>query len=385
MEPLRALLQALLPALQRSLPGNVSRALWLQSIPTTRSVMTSLTRLEAAIAEAEQHAATAPSPTARAAWQAEAAARRAERQALGALLPGCHERDLLQAQRPADCWCLGLGGGGIPTLTDDGQAIYAWTRWCTCPEAQALRARVEADAAAAAAREAAEAAAAAQRATAERLAAAGIPAALAHCTLASYPVARPQVLAALARFATPQAWPLEASGSVAAGTWLQRRRCAGALRSVWLWGPPGRGKSGLAAAALRAWIEAGGAGRFCTAGDYLERLRQRMADHGVAAEREALRRTPLLVLDDLGTERVTDWVRAELFALLHYRLEEERLPTLITSNFPPAAALARLGSETEAVMAERLTSRVLGACDVVAVRGGPDLRRAAAAVQEGVA
>lgn len=46
---------------------------------------------------------------------------------------------------------------------------------------------------------------------------------------------------------------------------------------------------------------------------------------------EEIKRAPLLVLDDLGTESATPWAREKLFQLLNYR-HAARLPTVITTS-----------------------------------------------------
>ncbi|MCL4368652.1 MAG: ATP-binding protein [Actinobacteria bacterium] len=46
---------------------------------------------------------------------------------------------------------------------------------------------------------------------------------------------------------------------------------------------------------------------------------------------EKVRTTPLLVLDDLGTENATPWAEEKLYQILNYRYNE-KLPTVITTN-----------------------------------------------------
>lgn len=43
---------------------------------------------------------------------------------------------------------------------------------------------------------------------------------------------------------------------------------------------------------------------------------------------------PLLVLDDFGAERATDWACEQLFQIVNTRYSHER-PTVITSNLAP--------------------------------------------------
>jgi DNA replication protein DnaC len=50
---------------------------------------------------------------------------------------------------------------------------------------------------------------------------------------------------------------------------------------------------------------------------------------------DEIKNTPLLVLDDLGTESATPWAREKLFQLLNYRYNAH-LPTVITSSADPS-------------------------------------------------
>src|SRR5579871_2673248 len=53
-------------------------------------------------------------------------------------------RDRLQAERPADCWCFGIGGHGRAYVpTPDGEGLPTWRVWCSCEDAQQLRADLE--------------------------------------------------------------------------------------------------------------------------------------------------------------------------------------------------------------------------------------------------
>jgi DNA replication protein DnaC len=46
---------------------------------------------------------------------------------------------------------------------------------------------------------------------------------------------------------------------------------------------------------------------------------------------DEIRTTPLLILDDLGTQSTTPWVREKLYQLFNYRYIAE-LPTVITTS-----------------------------------------------------
>ena len=103
-----------------------------------------------------------------------------------------------------------------------------------------------------------------------------------------------------------------------------------------LLGDPGLGKSHLAAAAL-----VGRPGRFWEWGALLRNLRHLCFDEGgpQVPEGEALKAwqeyRPLLVFDDVGAEKVTEWAAQTLYAVVNARYSA-RLPTILTSNNPAA-------------------------------------------------
>jgi len=76
---------------------------------------------------------------------------------------------------------------------------------------------------------------------------------------------------------------------------------------VYLHGPPGNGKTHLAAAAVNRLITQGRAVLFTTAPELLAMIRDGF-DAGQAENLIGLcQRVPWLVVDDLGAERLTDW------------------------------------------------------------------------------
>lgn len=99
-------------------------------------------------------------------------------------------------------------------------------------------------------------------------------------------------------------------------------------------GGNGRGKTGLAIAAVRALCERGIAARFVPVVVMLDRVRQTF-DNAKGQPSEVVwaeyQRAPVLVLDDLGAPRVTEWVREQITALIEERRTANR-PTVITSD-----------------------------------------------------
>ena len=113
--------------------------------------------------------------------------------------------------------------------------------------------------------------------------------------------------------------------------------------SLYLYGPPGGAKSHLAAAILNAQAQAGVAGRYGSMPALLRLLRGGFRDGTADARLEALMAADLLVVDDLGVEQGGDWAYAQFFDLLSIRINRA-LPTIITSNLPPADHEPRIAS-----------------------------------------
>src|ERR1700687_1239814 len=100
-------------------------------------------------------------------------------------------------------------------------------------------------------------------------------------------------------------------------------------------GPSGVGKTHLAVAALKELIHRGHAGLFC---NYRELLKEIQASYNRASEStemkilEPIRTVEILVLDDLGASKPSDWVRDIVGIVLNARYNENRT-TIITTNY----------------------------------------------------
>lgn len=112
-----------------------------------------------------------------------------------------------------------------------------------------------------------------------------------------------------------------------------------------LLGDKGTGKTHMAAGIVReAWERHGVRGSFWPVIDLLDRYRATFgeeASESVAAIDEALSRTPLLVLDDIGTEKATDFASERVFRLVDERYREDR-PLVVTTNVPLGALEERV-------------------------------------------
>jgi DNA replication protein DnaC len=96
----------------------------------------------------------------------------------------------------------------------------------------------------------------------------------------------------------------------------------------------GSGKTHLAAAIANYQAGLGDPPLFVMVPDLLDYLRASFSPNSnITFDRrfDEIRTAPLLVLDDLGTQSMTPWVREKLYQLFNYRYNAE-LPTIITTS-----------------------------------------------------
>lgn len=125
-------------------------------------------------------------------------------------------------------------------------------------------------------------------------------------------------------------------------------------------GKAGSGKTHLAVAIARHLIEQKQiAARVARTVELLADIRQTFNEHdGYRAENEAeliqkFTSVALLVLDDLGSEKISDWVKEILYRIIDERWLEQK-PMIITTNLNLKELEERIG--------ERIVSRIAGAC-----------------------
>jgi DNA replication protein DnaC len=187
----------------------------------------------------------------------------------------------------------------------------------------------------------------------QRLADANIPKRYQHCTIANFSAYNESLERASAQAARmAQEFP--------AGT-----------RGLFLEGQPGVGKTHLAVAVLKQVIQVSGArGLFYDTRDLLRIIRSTYDPSIRTTELEILRpvmTADLLVLDDLGAEKTSEWVDETMNLIVNTRYNERRL-TIFTSNFPdipddgdPNSLLFRIGA--------RMRSRLHEMCEFVDMDG----------------
>lgn len=109
-------------------------------------------------------------------------------------------------------------------------------------------------------------------------------------------------------------------------------------------GEAGTGKTHLAVAALWQIIDKGREGIFCDYQNLLDRIRSSYDQSSGASDREAYRsalESEVLLLDDLGAHRVTEWVEDIVTSIVTSRCNN-RKALIATTNLPDADAGDRL-------------------------------------------
>lgn len=254
------------------------------------------------------------------------------------------ERDTIQATRPTDCWCLGVGGKVRVTIPDTDIGVYMET--CGCAEGEEQRLLRETE----------------------------------------YPLARKRAaelrrLGIWDRAAIPLAFK-----EFRLGTWpsaLAYPKLMDLLvplphKSLMFFGSYGTGKTGLAIGYAYECLRTLDiySIRFIEAPQMLAELRDTY-NHSSHTETpteqqvvDKYARCGLLIFDDLGAEQVrnTGWVEDRLYQIIGARHDELR-PTVFTSNLSLAQLEARIG--------ERVTWRIgemVGRAGIVSLEGCPNLR-----------
>jgi DNA replication protein DnaC len=131
-------------------------------------------------------------------------------------------------------------------------------------------------------------------------------------------------------------------------------------------GPVGTGKTFAAVAACRARHDHGDEVHFWPIVELLDGLRDEVADSSLATRLfdRLTGDADVLVLDDLGGHRSTEWADERLYAIVNRRWLDEK-PTVVTTNLSGTALTASLG--------RRVMSRLLDGSTIARLTGD-DLR-----------
>lgn len=134
-------------------------------------------------------------------------------------------------------------------------------------------------------------------------------------------------------------------------------------QNLYLWGPPGNGKTHLAVATGKRLAEQGKRVAFYGVVSLFAQLRASFAPDGPT--RPNLEAPDALILDDLGKVKPTEFVYQEFYAALEHRWANEKT-TIFTANHRPADAARHLSPDNESALA--ILSRMASGT-VIEVRG----------------
>lgn len=137
-----------------------------------------------------------------------------------------------------------------------------------------------------------------------------------------------------------------------------------AVENLVLMGDVGVGKTFLLSAIAAEVLAARRTVAYFTLLEFVDLIRrqkfERIEEEEVAPGLQRLLEADLLLLDDLGAERVSEFVIQELFAVLNHRLNRA-LPVVISTNLSP--------KDLREVYTKRVASRILGNAEVLRLRG----------------
>ena len=156
--------------------------------------------------------------------------------------------------------------------------------------------------------------------------------------------------------------------------------------SVYLYGEQGRGKTEMAFGALRKWIKDGirpyeegskrfyssNSGKYVYMPELMMQIRSAYEVRGVTEEDviDAMGGVGMLVMDDLGTGKVTDWVIEKVKTILDMRYRRrDRLKTILTTQYDLERLCSIFGSVTDSDTAIAIRSRIEGMCRIMHIQG----------------
>lgn len=164
------------------------------------------------------------------------------------------------------------------------------------------------------------------------------------------------------------------------------KRSVSGKHGLFICGDSGRGKSWLAVAVLKDLIEKCASSQKIVGQNYknvegllssyrfvyvplqLIEIRANYGNKNYSGELnvvQELTKIPVLILDDIGVEKLSEWVREKLNTIIHFR-NSRALKTIYTSNVLPDQIAIQFGN--------RIASRIHQDCEIIHLKG-PDRRQ----------
>jgi primosomal protein DnaI len=158
-----------------------------------------------------------------------------------------------------------------------------------------------------------------------------------------------------------------------AATFLMNYEAGLKPKGLYLYGKFGVGKSYLLGAIANELAKKQISSMIVYVPELLREMKSAIADHTLNEKIEALKKEPILMLDDIGAEAVSSWTRDEVLGpILQFRMLE-KLPTFFTSNFDLQGLEHHLTysqrGEEEKMKARRIMERIRSLSEPVVVDG----------------
>jgi len=138
------------------------------------------------------------------------------------------------------------------------------------------------------------------------------------------------------------------------------------MPGILLKGGTGVGKTHLMMAFVNHLVRRGIEVRFANVNRVFDELRAYDNQSEQEKAMQRIERSAVLILDDIGAEKLSEWAESKLERILTYRIDEE-LPVFLTSNLTREGFVEKFG--------DRVLSRIAGLVRVVDI-SGKDHRRA---------
>ncbi|MGV3488700.1 MAG: primosomal protein DnaI [Tuberibacillus sp.] len=134
-------------------------------------------------------------------------------------------------------------------------------------------------------------------------------------------------------------------------------------KGLYIHGPFGVGKTYIMGAILNSLAEQMGVESMMVyTPDFFRELKNSIEDQTINEKLEYIKSVPILVLDDIGAETMSPWIRDDILGSILQRRMMDKLPTLYTSNFDYEELEDHLAysnkSGTEYVKAKRIMERI---------------------------
>ncbi|WP_433743569.1 primosomal protein DnaI [Falsibacillus pallidus] len=145
------------------------------------------------------------------------------------------------------------------------------------------------------------------------------------------------------------------------------------MKGLYFYGSFGIGKSYLLGAIANELADKHVPSLIVYVPEFFREIKQSLGNHTVDEKLDAVKRAPILMLDDIGAETMSSWIRDEVLgSILQFRMLEN-LPTFFTSNFDLKGLEYHLTysqrGEEEKLKAARVMERIKYLAEPVLVNG----------------